>query len=56
MSARYLEKKGKRRMQGTMSTGTYIARTLQEVEAELNDDVVLIAKDLRDAARDPPAT
>lgn len=32
---------------------TYIARALKQVEAQLNDNVILITKDIRDALGNP---
>lgn len=41
-------------MHNVLSARTYVARALQQVETELNDNVILISKDLRDPASNPP--
>lgn len=53
MLARYLAEWGMREM---LFTRTYIARALQQIETKLDYNVILIPKNLRDAASNPSAT
>lgn len=39
-----------------VQTRAYVARSLQQIETKLNNNVIFIPKDLGDAASDPPAT